>query len=85
MGAVVRGFAALTPEQRRAVASSGGKAAHANGTAYRWTSEAAQVAGRKGGQRSALARRCAACGRVLGQGGTTRACRSLTYGGVCAP
>lgn len=44
-----RGFARLSPEQRKAIASAGGKAAHAQGTAHRWTAEEASEAGRKGG------------------------------------
>lgn len=44
-----RGFANMTPEQRREIASKGGKAAHAKGTAHRWTTEQAREAGRKGG------------------------------------
>jgi general stress protein YciG len=45
----MRGFAALTPEQRRRIASLGGRAAHAKGVAHRWSSRAAAIAGRKGG------------------------------------
>jgi uncharacterized protein len=44
-----RGFASMTPEKKREIASKGGKAAHALGTAHKWTSEEAQAAGRKGG------------------------------------
>ena len=44
-----RGFASMSPEKKREIASKGGKAAHALGTAHKWTSEEAQVAGRKGG------------------------------------
>lgn len=44
-----RGFAAMTPEQRRAIASKGGQALHHLGLAHRWTSEEASQAGRKGG------------------------------------
>lgn len=44
-----RGFAAMSPEKQREIASKGGKAAHALETAHRWTSEEAQTAGRKGG------------------------------------
>jgi uncharacterized protein len=47
-----RGFAAMTPEQRRAVASKGGKAAQAQGTCHRYTSETGRQAGRKGGLRA---------------------------------
>jgi general stress protein YciG len=45
-----RGFAAMDPEQQRMIASKGGKAAHAKGTAHEWTSEEARRAGRQGGQ-----------------------------------
>lgn len=45
-----RGFASMTPEQRQRIASLGGRAAHAKGTAHQWTSETARRAGRKGGQ-----------------------------------
>ena len=46
-----RGFAAMDPEQRRQVASKGGRAAHQRGTAHEFTSEEAREAGRKGGRR----------------------------------
>lgn len=45
-----RGFACLDPERQRAIASRGGKAAHAAGTAHEFTPEEAAAAGRKGGQ-----------------------------------
>ena len=45
-----RGFAAMDPEKQRAIASKGGKAAHAKGTAHRFTPEEASEAGRKGGR-----------------------------------
>jgi uncharacterized protein len=44
-----RGFASMSPEKKREIASKGGKAAHSQGTAHKWTSEEAQAAGRKGG------------------------------------
>lgn len=47
---MARGFEMMTPEERRAIASKGGKAAHAKGRAHQWTSETARIAGRKGGQ-----------------------------------
>lgn len=43
-----RGFAACSPEQRRLLASAGGKAAHARGSAHKWTREEASEAGKKG-------------------------------------
>jgi general stress protein YciG len=45
-----RGFAGMSPEKQREIASKGGKAAHAKGTAHHFTPEEARVAGRKGGQ-----------------------------------
>lgn len=45
-----RGFAAMDPEKQRLIASKGGKAAHAKGTAHQFTPEEARLAGRKGGQ-----------------------------------
>ena len=45
-----RGFASMSPDKQRQIASKGGKAAHAKGTAHKWTSEEAQAAGRKGGR-----------------------------------
>ena len=44
-----RGFLSMSPEKKREIARKGGKAAHALGTAHKWTSEEAQSAGRKGG------------------------------------
>jgi general stress protein YciG len=45
-----RGFASMTPEKQREIASKGGRAAHQKGTAHEWTSDEARNAGRKGGQ-----------------------------------
>jgi general stress protein YciG len=47
-----RGFASMDPEKQREIASRGGRAAHAKGTAHRFTPEEARVAGRKGGEAS---------------------------------
>jgi general stress protein YciG len=44
-----RGFASMDPAKVRAIASQGGKAAHAQGRAHEYTSEEARAAGRKGG------------------------------------
>lgn len=40
----------MDPIKQRQVASKGGRAAHAKGTAHEWTTEQARLAGRKGGQ-----------------------------------
>ena len=47
-----RGFAAMDSEKQRQIASQGGRAAHQQGVAHRWTSAEASEAGRKGGQNS---------------------------------
>ena len=44
-----RGFASMDPDKQRTIASKGGKAAHAKGTAHEFTSEEAREAGRCGG------------------------------------
>jgi len=44
-----RGFASMDEEKQRQIASKGGKAAHAKGTAHEFSSEEARAAGRKGG------------------------------------
>jgi general stress protein YciG len=46
-----RGFASMSEERRREIASIGGTEAHARGTAHEWTSEEAREAGRKGGKK----------------------------------
>jgi general stress protein YciG len=45
-----RGFAAMDKDAQRAIASKGGRAAHARGTAHEFTSQEAAEAGRKGGR-----------------------------------
>ena len=47
-----RGFASMDRAKQKEIASKGGKAAHAKGTAHEWTSEEAREAGRKGGMAS---------------------------------
>ena len=51
------GFAAMTPEQRRKIASLGGRAAQAKGTGHHWTRDEAKIAGAKGGASSTRRRR----------------------------
>ena len=45
-----RGFASMDPSKQKEIASKGGRAAHAKGTAHEFTSDEARVAGRKGGE-----------------------------------
>ena len=44
-----RGFAAMDRDRVKEIASKGGKAAHAAGTAHQFSSDEARNAGRKGG------------------------------------
>ena len=44
-----RGFASMSAEKQREIASKGGRAAHVKGTAHEWTPDEARNAGRKGG------------------------------------
>lgn len=48
----MRGFASMSPEKQREIASKGGVAAHKKGTAHEWTKDEAKAAGRKGGKAS---------------------------------
>lgn len=48
-----QGFASMSKEKQKEIASKGGKAAHAQGTAHEWDSEEAAAAGRRGGQKRA--------------------------------
>lgn len=72
-----RGFASMDRKTQQQIASKGGKAAHANGTAHEWTTATARIAGRKGGLASAKAtaeRRLAdslAAANAAGEGMTT--------------
>src|SRR6266568_2226100 len=45
----LRGFASMSPEKRRAIASLGGRRASELGTGHRWNSQTAAIAGHKGG------------------------------------
>jgi len=45
-----RGFAGMDQRKQREIASKGGKAAHAKGTAHKFTPQEAAEAGRKGGK-----------------------------------
>ncbi|HEY1015256.1 MAG TPA: KGG domain-containing protein [Herpetosiphonaceae bacterium] len=45
-----RGFASMDRQKQREIASKGGRAAHALGTAHEFTSDEARAAGRKGGE-----------------------------------
>lgn len=46
-----RGFASMSAEAQREIASRGGRAAHEQGRAHEFSSEEAREAGRKGGKK----------------------------------
>jgi len=78
-----RGFASMDRERQREIASKGGRAAHAKGTAHEWTSDEARVAGQKGGVAVSRDRaHMAAIGREGGESrsGAARAARAARQG-----
>ncbi|HEY0054346.1 MAG TPA: KGG domain-containing protein, partial [Pedobacter sp.] len=52
-----RGFASMSPERQREIASQGGRAAHQQGVAHEWSRDEAREAGKKGGQISGVRRK----------------------------
>src|SRR3954467_10056179 len=69
-----RGFASMDPSKQREIASKGGRAAHAKGTAHEFTSDEARVAGRKGGE--AVSRARAPIAKIGREGGHSRGARA---------
>ena len=65
-----RGFASMDPSKQREIASKGGRAAHAKGTAHEFTSDEARLAGRKGG--GAVSRDRAHMSAIGREGGHSR-------------
>jgi general stress protein YciG len=65
-----RGFASMDSSKQREIASKGGRAAHAKGTAHEFTSDEARVAGRKGGE--AVSRDRAHMSAIGREGGHSR-------------
>ncbi|WP_353098733.1 KGG domain-containing protein [Stenotrophomonas lactitubi] len=49
-GSSNRGFASMDEDKQRAIASKGGRAAHASRNAHQFSPDEARVAGRKGGE-----------------------------------
>jgi general stress protein YciG len=71
-----RGFASMSPEKQREIASKGGRAAHEKGTAHEWSQDEARAAGRKGGQISRGGR-----GRLVVPAGPSEADNGATVPG----
>jgi hypothetical protein len=51
-----KGFASMTPDERKVIASQGGKTAHAQGKAHKWTTEEASAAGKRSAEARKRAR-----------------------------
>lgn len=51
-----RGFALMSKERQRAIAASGGRAAHKKGVAHEFDHDEARAAGRKGGRAAHMPR-----------------------------
>ena len=78
-----RGFASMDPSKQREIASKGGRAAHAKGTAHEFTSDEARVAGRKGGE--AVSRDRAHMSAIGREGGHSRGARARAAAAGGAP
>jgi general stress protein YciG len=74
-----RGFASMDSNKQREIASKGGRAAHAKGTAHEFTSDEARVAGRKGGE--AVSRDRAHMAAIGREGGHSRGARARASNG----
>ena len=74
-----RGFASMDPGKQKEIASKGGRAAHAKGTAHEFTSDEARVAGRKGGE--AVSRDRAHMSAIGREGGHSRGARARANSG----
>jgi uncharacterized protein len=74
MASSKRGFASMDQSKQREIASKGGRAAHAKGTAHEFTSDEARVAGRKGGE--AVSRDRAHMAAIGREGGHSRGARA---------
>lgn len=74
--AKVRGFAAITPEQRREIARKGGKKSQASGKAHKYTPDEARHAGALGGRKVAENREHM---REIGKRGGTSVARDTKH------
>lgn len=75
-----RGFASMDPAKQKEIASKGGRAAHAKGTAHEFTPDEARVAGRKGGEAVSRDRaHMAAIGRKGGESRSANRDREGSY------
>lgn len=74
----LRGFATINKERMREIASAGGRASQAAGTAHRFTQEEATEAGRKGGL--AVSQNREHMARIGRLGGTAKSMKTIEGG-----
>lgn len=74
-----RGFASMDRSKQREIASRGGRTAHAQGTAHKFSPEEAREAGRKGGK--AVSGDRSHMARIGRRGGQARHARSVAQAG----
>lgn len=77
-----RGFASMDASKQREIASRGGRTAHAQGTAHKFSPEEAREAGRKGGK--AVSGDRSHMARIGRRGGQARHARSLAQGSMAS-
>ena len=77
-----RGFASMDENKQREIASRGGRTAHAQGTAHKFSPEEAREAGRKGGK--AVSGDRSHMARIGRRGGQARHARSQAKTGGAA-
>lgn len=75
----LRGFAAMNADQRRALGSKGGRTAHERGTANKFTSETATVAGKIPHERGTAHKWTSDEARDAGRKGGSASRRSRSY------
>lgn len=81
-----RGFASMDASKQKEIASKGGRAAHAKGTAHEFDSNEARAAGRKGGMAVSRNREhMAAIGRRGGEARGQRARQAAQAGSIQRP
>lgn len=77
-----RGFASMDPARQREIASQGGKAAHAKGTAHEFTSEEARRAGSMShGNRQSASASASGTSRASSKGGNRQSGSGGNRGG----
>jgi general stress protein YciG len=78
-----RGFASMSPEKQRAIASKGGKSAHERGTAHEYDSKQASAAAKIGHERKTAHEFTPEEARIAGRkGGLARAKNRTATAGV---